>query len=194
MICCSSASKVSRGCLSWSWPSLSENLINGLLYVALCRSQVGIRSKPCKPCVWCSLPQPDRVPNFWRALTSAQRSAPQNPHHCIPRKNTRTFAPGCGVSDTDLNIPGGGSTGVIFAGGAQPAGSVGIVPICAPAVTTPLAAGATVGGAGAAAGVAPLLEHEAPTNENAANSAGRIAFPLTQGGLPAAARLSMPRL
>src|SRR5258708_18400802 len=127
IICCSSASNVSSGCLSWSWPSLSENLINGLLYVALCRSQVGMRSKPCKPCVWCSLPQPDKVPNFCRGLTSAQRSAPQNPHHCIPRKNTRAFAPGCGVSDTDLNIPAGGSTGVIFPCGAHPPGTRDIV-------------------------------------------------------------------
>ena len=38
-----------------------------------------------------------------------------------------------------------------------------------------------------------LLEQAAATSENAANSAGRIAFPLTQGGLPGAARLSMPR-
>jgi len=80
---------------------------------------------------------------------------------------------------------------MIFAGGAQPGGTVGIVPICAPTVTSPLAAWATLGGAGAAAGVAPLLEHAVATSEKAANSAGRFAFRLAQGGLPTAARHSM---
>jgi len=73
------------------------------------------------------------------------------------------------VSPTDLNIPGVGSIGVILAGGIHPAGAVESVPICIPAVTAPLAAGA--GAVGAAGLVGLLLEQAAPTNENAANAA-----------------------
>jgi hypothetical protein len=64
--------------------------------------------------------------------------------------------------------------GVILRGGAQPAGAEGNSPICAPAVTAPLAAGATVdgGGAAGAAGLVVLpLEQAAPSSEKAANRA-----------------------
>jgi len=74
-------------------------------------------------------------------------------------------------------MPGGGFTGVIVAGGAQPAGAVGNVPICTPAVTPDPAAGAAVApgaavaaGAVAAVGCVVPLAQAAPNIDIAATS------------------------
>src|SRR6266508_4355535 len=152
--------------------------MNALSYFAVRRSHVGTRLKFAAPGVWCSLPQPEIEPNFERALTSAQRSAAQNGHHCIPRKNTRTLAAACaGASPTDLNMPGTGFTGVIFAGGVQPTGAEEAVPMGRPAVTSPAATFGTAvakdsavvelaaGAVGEAAGA-----HAAATSAHAANT------------------------
>jgi hypothetical protein len=101
----------------------------------------------------------------------------------MPRKKTRTLPTcGCGVAPTDWNMPGNGLTGAIDAGGVQPAGAVGKVPICIPAVTPELVAGGLVA-AGAPAGgcaVGPL-EHAATISENAASVIGKANVGLING-------------
>lgn len=73
-------------------------------------------------------------------------------------------------------MPGGGLTGVIFAGGVQAVGTVGSVPTVVPAVTAPFATGAVVGGAVVVVVVAAPLEHAAPISAQVASRAGNTAL------------------
>jgi len=100
----------------------------GLSYLAFSRSYVGTRWKPKVSWVWVSLPQLVRVPNFWRALASAHRSAAQKGQACEPMKKMGTFAPGSGVCDTILKMPASGR-GFTSIGRVHPTALAGALPV-----------------------------------------------------------------